>query len=242
MVGRRLTLVEQVRVQLLDDLSNGRYAAGDQLPNEQEMSENFSVSRATIRDVYRSLIESGYLIRRHGTGTFVSRIPTRHALESTLSYTDMITAAGFTPGIRLIATSVRHADPDEQDALQLAPGDQVIAVRRVRTADGKPVVYSFDRIPVGVLSPTDESVAAGSLFRALESVGAGPRTAWARLTPVLAEPDVADALGVDVGSPLLHIEETDYDGGGRAVMQSAEWHVSDTFELWLNRRAQSPGS
>src|SRR5690349_24184156 len=38
--------------------------------------------------------EAGYLHRKHGTGTFVNRVPTRHALESTLSYTEMIASAG----------------------------------------------------------------------------------------------------------------------------------------------------
>jgi GntR family transcriptional regulator len=240
--GRRPTLVEQVRERLLEELDNGTWATGDQLPNEQEMCQRYSVSRATIREVYRALIDAGYLTRRHGTGTFVTRVPTRHALESTLSYTDMIRSAGMVPGVRVISTSVRQADADERAELHLDAKSEVIEVERVRTADGTPVVYSVDRIPANLLSADDSAVTGGSLYSALETVGAGPRTAWARLQPVAADPTTAGHLGVDPGTPILQIDETDYDGSGRPVMRSAEWHLSNTFELWLNRRARSAGS
>jgi GntR family transcriptional regulator len=62
------------------------------------------------------------------------------------------------------------------------------------------------------------------------------RSASARLTPVIATARLARLLGVHRGSPLLHIDETDYDISGRAVMLSAEWHVPDVFELHVNRR------
>ena len=67
MAGRRPTLVDQVREELTELISGGTYAVGDRLPNEQEMSDQFRVSRATVREAYRALIDAGYLLRRHGT-------------------------------------------------------------------------------------------------------------------------------------------------------------------------------
>jgi DNA-binding GntR family transcriptional regulator len=53
---------------------------------------------------------------------------------------------------------------------------------------------------------------------------------------VTATARLSRLLEVHRGSPLLHIDETDYDQSGRAVMLSAEWHVPDVFELHVNRR------
>ena len=62
--------------------------------------------------------------------------------------------------------------------------------------------------------------------------GRGPR-----LVPVVADERLAGLLDVAPGAPLLHIDQTDRDEAGRAVMLSEEWHVADAFELIVNRRA-----
>jgi GntR family transcriptional regulator len=43
-------------------------------------------------------------------------------------------------------------------------------------------------------------------------------------------------LGLQPGAPLLQIDQVDFDGLGRPVMLSLEWHVADAFELVVNRR------
>ena len=53
----------------------------------------------------------------------------------------------------------------------------------------------------------------------------------------VADARLARLLQVKRGTPLLHIDQIDYDDRGRTVMLSAEWHVADVFELIVNRRA-----
>ena len=48
--NRRPSLVDQVREGLLDDLMAGRLERGAKLPNENELADRFSVSRATVRE------------------------------------------------------------------------------------------------------------------------------------------------------------------------------------------------
>lgn len=236
MVSRRPTLVDQVRETLLGELTDGTFAVGDQLPNEQEMCERHGVSRATLREAYGALIDMGYLARRRGSGTFVARTPTRHALEATLSYTSMIADAGYKPGVRVIGSHVRPVEGDEGERLRVPKDADVLVIERVRTADDKPVVYSYDRIPVELLPPEAIQDPGGSLFALLEGLKLGPRTGRARLAPVIAEEPATTMLEVAEGVPLLYIEETDYDGHGLPVLLCSEWHVSDIFELWLNRK------
>ena len=49
----------------------------------------------------------------------------------------------------------------------------------------------------------------------------------------------AKALGIRRGKPLLYVEEIDYDRDGTPVMLSREWHVSEAFDLRINRQAQT---
>jgi GntR family transcriptional regulator len=234
----RPTLVEKVRDDLAAEVGTAQYPLGSKLPNEQELAERFQVSRATVREAVRGLVEAGLVSRVHGSGTYVTgsrRV--RHSLDTTLSYTDMIEAAGYQAGMVLLAVEVRAADQDEAARLGLPPGTEVLAVERVRTADGRPVVYSRDRLPANLMDPA--AISGPSLYRALQSVGITVRTASARLVPVAADRHLAGVLEVKRGTPLLHIDQTDLDQTGRPVMVSAEWHVSDVFELRLNRRFSS---
>jgi GntR family transcriptional regulator len=232
---RRPSLVEQVRRGLLDDLVSGKLEPGAKLPNENEIGERFGVSRATVREAVLRLMEAGYLARRHGSGTYVTKAPrSRHALDSTVSYTAMIREAGHEPGISVLAKLAREATADERDLLE---ADTVVELERVRLADGRPVIYSRDRIAAALLDGIADDAFSGSIYTLLADLGHEVRRATAELIPVLADDRLAAALDIKRGAPLLHIDQVDYDARGHAVMLSLEWHVADAFELIVNRRA-----
>jgi DNA-binding FadR family transcriptional regulator len=73
----RPTRIDEVRQGLLADLVTGAKPLGTKLPNEQALAARFGVSRATVREAVGGLVESGYLLRRHGSDTYVTSLPTR---------------------------------------------------------------------------------------------------------------------------------------------------------------------
>jgi GntR family transcriptional regulator len=235
---KRPSLVDVVRHGLLDDLMNGTLEPGAKLPNENELADRFSVSRATVREAVLLLEQAGYLSRRHGSGTYVTNAPrSRHALDTTVSYTAMIRDAGHEPSETVLEKLLRIADEPERGLLGLVPGEHVVEIERVRLADGRPVIYSVDRIPEALLGELAGEALDSSLYLILGSVGHAVVRATAELLPTLADAKLAGLLEVKRGSPLLHIDQVDYDTRGRAVMLSQEWHVPDAFEVIVNRRS-----
>ena len=236
----RRSLTHRMHDELLADLRTGAFPPGTKLPNEQQLAERFEVSRATVREAVGSLVQAGYVVRRHGSGTYVTRsFPRHHALDSTVSYTAMIREAGMEPGELVIERLTREPDADEARRLHLSGTDRVVAIARVRTADGRRVIYSRDRIPERLLASVAGAPLDASLYDVLREAGAVVQSARATLLPVVADVVVAGHLAVEPGSPLLQIDEVDLDASGRPVMLSLEWHVPDVFELHLNRRAAS---
>jgi len=234
----RVPVAESTRDRLIQMLLDGTFREGDRLPSEQDMARNLRVSRTTIREAYKSLVDLGYLVRRHGQGTFVRGVPNHHSLESTLSYTTMIEQAGKTPGVVVLEKRLREAEPSEARRLDSPKGVSLWEVERVRTADGRSIIYSIDRIPAEYVPEDIRRSHSGSLFELLNQLGIAPTRGTARLQPRVATPEIASILQVAEGDPLLHFEETDYDQSGKPVMLSSEWHVADAIEFWLNRRAQ----
>ncbi len=235
--ARRPSLVDQVREGLLEDLVSGKLERGAKLPNENELAERFAVSRATVREAVLGLLEQGYLARRHGSGTYVTKVPrSRHALDTTVSYTAMIREAGHEPGETVISKAMRAATELERQLLDLDDAEPVLELQRVRFADRRPVIFSRDRIPAALLNGVPEDALDSSLYALLDSAGHAVQRASAELIPTLADARLSELLEIKRGTPLLHIDQIDYDARGRAVMLSLEWHVADAFELIVNRR------
>ena len=235
----RALLADGVRERILSMMTDGTFEAGSKLPSEEEMARLLEVSRTTIREAYRSLIESGLLLRKRGLGTYVKGVQNQHSLESTLSYTQMIEAAGHKPGIKIISSTTRLPHDDETERLHIDPQELLWEVIRVRTADDRPIIFSDDRIPARLVPPSLRNKRISSLYRVLADSGWAPSAGRAQLMPVVADAELARLLQVDIGAPLLHFEETDTSTDGTPVMLSSEWHVGDVIEFWLTRRANA---
>ena len=239
MPGQTL-LADRLRDELLEEITGSQLEPGTKLPTEGELSKRFGVSRATVREAVRGLVEAGYVTRRRGSGSYVAerrRMP--HGLDSTLSYLAMIESAGAHAGMRVLHAVFEQCEKTDSP-LHLTRGDMVLAVERVRTADGQPVIYSRDRIPAGLLrTDLDLQNLDPSLFALLRSSGHAADHATATLRAVASTSLTAKVLGVRRGKPLLYIEEVDYDRDGTPVMLSREWHVSEAFDVRVNRRAQN---
>ncbi len=233
----RQSRTDYVRSSLLSQLRANRYLPGDKLPNEDELAKEFDVSRVTIREAVRGLIEAGYLDRKHGLGTFVTGLPVhRHSLDMTVSYTEMIREAGMDPGEKVVSRTDRPASAEDAARLGVPAGETLVCIERVRTADGKPAIYSSDRIPKAALRGFGDAPLDASLYLILAQAGLTIYRAIATLRPVIADARLAQLLGVRRGSPLQHVEQVDFAANGVAAMLSSEWHVPGIFELSVHRR------
>ncbi|MFJ7974312.1 FadR/GntR family transcriptional regulator [Peribacillus sp. NPDC096379] len=88
---KRLTLVEQVAIQIEDLIEAGQWEVGSKLPAEPELMAKFDVSRNTLREAIRALVHAGLLETRQGIGTTVkSSSNLGIALERKIQKSDLI--------------------------------------------------------------------------------------------------------------------------------------------------------
>ena len=73
---KRQTLAEQVAEAIEESILAGEWAGGDILPTEPELSAQFNVSRAVIRDATKMLTAKGLVDVQHGRGVFVTESQT----------------------------------------------------------------------------------------------------------------------------------------------------------------------
>lgn len=237
----RPLLPDVVRSELRRAIIEGEFPPGSKLPNEDALCARFAVSRITLREAVRGLIEDGYVSRRQGSGTFVTEGPRlRNSLDSNFSYTEYLESTGVSVTKQVLDASRAPASDAVIAALGLAPGAEMVVVRRVRSADGKPAIYSIDSLPVDIADETDREAFGSSLYKLLADRGHTVDHARAVLAPVIADAELAAILQVSAGTPLQHLRQVDHDSVGRPVMLSLEWHVPAVIELRVYRRGPGP--
>jgi GntR family transcriptional regulator len=237
--GRRLW--SSIREELAQRIASGKMPPGSQLPPEPELATGFGVSRATVREALRSLEEDGFLTRTRGAGTFVTHRPRlRNNLDVNFGVTDAIRGAGMEPGSEANRALEWTASPEVARRLAIPPGTPIVAVERVRTADGRPVVYSRDIMPSAVAGDRSsllERLSGRSIYEYLErDRGIVVHHGVASFRPIKADRTVAGRLRVIKGALLLYIRQVDYDDQGRPVLLSDEFHLADAFEFTVVRR------
>lgn len=237
-------VVEQIRKMI----QVGELSYGSQLPSEPELASSLKVSRSTLRAALSYLENEGSIIRRRGVGTFVAdRPPLTNKLNINWGVTQIIQATGATPGIAEMKFDIQSASQRMVEHLKVQPSDPILRVERVRTADLKPVSISIDHITLERLKSLegaedylerfrtflDERQSIYLFFKEVLLLEMGYATAWLR--PMVADAGMAKRLEIPLHSPILCIEQLDYDVEGNPLLLTDEYFAANAFIFSVHR-------
>lgn len=237
----RLPRWAAARNALLMRFENGEWPSGVQLPPEPELAIELGVSRATLREALRSLSEDGYIVRKPGAGTRSTHgrvLPT--SLDNNAGVANLIRSMGMVPGTSSLSFRLAEAQEDVARDLELGDQRQVAVIERVRTANGRPVIYSRHFYPLGDSCDTStisEDPDNHSLYAALEArAGLTMQYAKATISPAIADFNLARRLAIATGTLLMHFWQTGFDAASQPVILSSEHYLADAFEFNILRR------
>ncbi len=221
-------LYQQLMHRLKNDISAGVYPAGGRIPSEQLLCDTYGVSRVTVRKAILDLVQEGLLVRKQGKGTFVAGERLRRDLRHVTSFTEACAQRGHQAEARFISAQLVEATPEDAQLLDLAKGQQVLEIARLRLSDGEPVMLEINRFPEAYLYLRDEA-AEGSLYACLQAHGVIPASAQHDISLGHATPYVSKHLGTEVGDALLLLDETVMDQHGAPLHLSRQWIRGDKF-------------
>ena len=229
-----------IRAHLLSAMQIGEYARSERLPRESVLAEKLGISRTQLRDILASLEREGFITRRHGVGTIINRhvLGSRSRMDIEVEFLDMIRQSGYIPGVENVQIQEDIADAKIAAQLLIPEGTPVLRVSRLCTANGKPAIYCEDVIEKALIRKNYSiKDLQQPIFHFLhEFCGIYPYLDMTDLRPVTADPALAEIFQIPVGSPLLNMDEVDYDIDGNPVFCSNEYFADGFFRHTVLRK------
>ncbi|HEY6396130.1 MAG TPA: GntR family transcriptional regulator [Solirubrobacteraceae bacterium] len=246
------SLVDGAEQALRNWLAGGRYRQGDRLPPEHEVAAMLGVSRGTLRSALGRLEDSGEIVRRQGSGTFVGRMAVPSALDERLErlepYSSLAARRGLTLTCHDLRIERRAVGPEVGEALGLTPIAHATTVSRTLVANKAPVAVMFDVVHPSVSLPADETLRdaleGGEMVLDVLIAGGVPVTfARTRVMPYLlsARERAGKLLGVGTTMAVLQMEELIYAGRDERVAYSRDLFAPGGIDVMVMRSLESTG-
>lgn len=221
----------QLRAILLADIGS-TWPAHAAIPSERELSTRHGVSRATVREALRQLIEEQKLYTVQGKGTFVAGERVQSQLHLA-SFTEDMRRRGMV-ATTLVRRAERAVPPlDVRAALGLPEGERAWSIERLRLANGIPMALELGWYSPRVAEDLGEQDLSSSLYGLLADrygvrIDAAEQTVWTEAV----DDAVAEPLAVIPGSPVLVFRRTSR-AAGLPVEHVTSWYRGDRYQVHM---------
>nr|WP_285842864.1 GntR family transcriptional regulator [Metabacillus litoralis] len=208
---------------------------GDVLPSERELSENYQISRMTVRQAITNLVNKGYLYREKGKGTFVSSQKFEQNLQGLTSFTEDMKARNLVPGSKLLHFEISPAIEEIKEWLSLEEEELIYKIKRLRLANDEPIAVETSYLPVKLIPGLTPDILGNSLYKYIEddlqlSIGHAAQTVEAA---IVRDEDIKH-LNVNKNVPVLLIQRETYleDGTPLEIVKSS--YRADRYKFKIN--------
>ncbi len=229
----RQPLYARIQHYVRQEIASGRLHDGDQIPTEADLCEQFQAARATVARAIQQLAYEGLIVRRPGSGSFVSvrAISTPLHLEQVTSFEDKLAGENGRIEYEVLGFAMRAATASENAALQLPPGEKVLELRRLRLVEEQRTSLEIRVMPLHIgRAMTVDMLHTRSIHRMLDELGHPVRKVVGKIRASIADHATAEHLDVPTGSALLIRDYTLHDQAGEAIVcgesyYRAEYHI-----------------
>lgn len=230
-------LYYQLKQWLSEQITGGTYKPGDMLPTEQQLQQEFGLSRTTVRQTLRELEVDGLVIRYRGRGTFVSKPKLSHSPEPRYSLSNFLKDQGMRPGWQVLTAEHTPAPLEVARELKIKPKTQVFCLRRIRLANDEAIGYHRAYVSPDFAEAIDETAfSTGGSLRYLNGRGHLEGSYADRiLEAVPANDEEARLLRIEKGAPILLIQRVVISKTERPIEFFKGVYRGDRFQYQIRR-------
>jgi len=219
----------QIYEDLLAMIRQGEFSEGDRFPSDTELVGTFKVSRGTIREAVKLLIQQGFLVREQGKGTFVTYQKITQDSDKLVGFTEVMSQHGLKPSARIIEKKIVDPAPYIANIMNLGKSEKVVRVIRVRYGDKEPLIIERSFFRYNLFRPIiDMDLETNSIFELLyRHTTTRLGYAMQRIEAIAAGQSEHKLLNVELGTPLLLMKRFIQAKDGSYFQYSEDVYRSD---------------
>ncbi len=204
---------------LLRGVLEGRFRAGSSLPSENQLSQQFGVSRITVRQALDLLRETGLVTSHQGKGYFVRNISALQDLGRLQGFGEMMEPLGIDTRSEVLSAAIVEAPVQVTRALCTKRCEEVVKIERLRIAAGVTLSKDVSYFPLDVGRPLlDLDLQRVDVFKLIETdLGIEIGFADITMSVVESDADLCARLPLSPGAPVIHIQRLTHAMDGRPI-------------------------
>ncbi|MBS6509657.1 GntR family transcriptional regulator [Paraclostridium bifermentans] len=212
-------IYKQIESHIRNLIQSKTLKQGELIPSEKQLSEEFNVTRMTVRSALNNLVKDGYITRQRGVGSIVLANKVYDNISAVSGFTKEMENKGYKVSNILEELNVIEADEELMNKLNLTEKENVWEIKRIRLANDKKISYMETYMPVKLFPNLKKSHCEGSLYNYVEEIcGYKIAISEREVSSVLANDELANLLDLTKPEALLYIS------------QVCKLHNSDVFE------------
>lgn len=222
---------------ILEQIQQGLFKPGQQLPTEAELAQQYQVSRITAKRALDELVSQGRAFRQQGRGTFVAQARIRD-ISGFGSFSEDIKSRGMMPSSKILQFKEIEPDEEVRRRLSLPEDEHVYLLKRLRLADDEPVAFETAYLPCRLCEGLiNEDLNTHSLYAILkEKYQLVPTWADAEIEARAATKEEANLLQLKIGKPVLSARRVTFSANYDIIEFVLSAYSGDRFTLYSGRQ------
>jgi GntR family transcriptional regulator, mannosyl-D-glycerate transport/metabolism system repressor len=195
-------LYKQVANQIKKQIQSDNLDKDDAIPSEQKLSESFNVSRVTIRQAIKLLVDEGILYKVRGSGTYVKQPKIEHDIYRLQGFTEEMESLNHIPSNQVLEFSMQIPIEPIKEKLNLKEDEKVFFIRRLRSGDGEPMILEETYMPVTLFPDLSVEVMTRSKYEYVEKKGYKIKERQGEILPHIPSKELREILQMKDSSCL----------------------------------------
>ena len=220
----------QIKSILKDRILHGAYPIETNIPSEPQLESELGVSKITVRNAIKELVQEGYLETSSGKGTKVVRNTSSSKLSTSKRFTEILVEEGHRIQKQLLNSETIRNDEDSE--LYSLFGEKCLRIERLYLLNDAPYIHYTHYLTMrrGELELVDSD--AQSLYGMLDEQQISLAKFRDQFAVSLAPAAVENLLRVDKLTPLLKRTRYSYDDTGELI-ELSEGHYNTEIQKYI---------
>ena len=212
----------QIKEILKDRILHGEYAIHTNIPSEPQLEEEFNVSKITVRNAIKELVQEGYLEKKSGKGTKVIANVTIAKLSKGKRFTEVLVEEGHHITKKIV--SIKKVELSSESFLYSIFGDSCIQMERIYLLDNEPYIYFTHYILLDLSDEEVQDLQINSLYRFLEDHNIRLESFRDEFAVSLAPAHISETLKLEKDAAVLKRIRRSSDEAGNVLEYSEGYY------------------